>query len=78
MKIVAVELVGELGIKFTFERNGHRVCKGMRIDHRAEDFIATFQLRAREADRDLAYKDHGAAFREHCEFKSNFWTGGLA
>lgn len=29
--------------------------------------------RAREADRDIAFKLHGPDFRQHCHFQSNFW-----
>jgi hypothetical protein len=47
------------------------VCKGPEQQQAA--LAWEIAKKAREADRDIAYKIHGPNFREHCLFTSNFW-----
>lgn len=84
MKIVSVEKKGDYYARVTFERDGEQVSKHVRLSDCARkvlksesfdyNFMWEFQKAAREADRDIAYRKHGAAFREHCEFNSNFFS----
>lgn len=83
MRIVKVEKKERYHWRVTFERDGEQVSKSISLGnlerkvHREADYPSVFMLNvqqaAREADRDIAFRRHGAAFRDHCEFKSNFW-----
>lgn len=47
------------------------VCKGPEQQQMA--LAWEIVKKAREADRDIAFKLHGSDFRDHCFFKRNFW-----
>ena len=65
-----------------FERNGHVVGKSVIVNHSVSSWLThsvqeeigyALQKAAREADRDLAFIEHGDDYRAHCEITSNFW-----
>jgi hypothetical protein len=85
VKIAGVDKRDGMYWHVTFERDGDHVSKLVRVSDLerkcakdAEDlnryWLYNLQKSAREADRDLAYRKHGATFRDHCEYKDNFWS----
>lgn len=84
MKVAAIEKVSQLDWRITFERDGEQVLKRVVLGDCARSVYRKDQYRlamaaylckaAREADRDIACRQHGKDFREHCEYKSNFWS----
>lgn len=81
MKIAHVERIGDHYAKVTFERDGERSVKSVRLSdcERAvyhphmypKMYALSLMKAAREADRDIAFKKHGEDFMEHCEYKSS-------
>jgi hypothetical protein len=65
----------------TFERDGFEKEKRIKVSGCARKVTANIKREltylflkvCREADRDLAYLRHGDAWREHIEYKDNFW-----
>lgn len=85
MKLVEIENCHDneysKALKLTFEHEGERLDKTVVVtsvwkfkkENERDEMTRLIQKAAREADRDFAFKKHGANFREHCEIKSNFW-----
>lgn len=77
---------GDPVIEVIFERDGkiarkvvgvNSAAKAIAVDEQAVKTGLVYQLmrRAREADRDIAFQEHGKGFMRHCQFQDNFWSG---
>jgi hypothetical protein len=62
-------------MRLAFSRDGEKVEKTVRLSGNRQENGYSLAIKAREADRDIAYNLHGGAWREHCEHKTPFWDG---
>lgn len=64
MKVLAVEAHDHY-CHVTFGRDGHSVCKAVRVGDELDTFNASMRRMSRESDRDISMLLHGDI--EHCE-----------
>lgn len=88
MKVVGARRRGTAWAIITFERDGVRVEKTIRIGDRvhpeggvpytqaeeSRQTVTEIAWKAREADRDIAFQLHGDAWRDHVAWKHDFWA----
>jgi hypothetical protein len=62
-------------MRIAFRRDAEVVEKVVKLGDDRKLNGYRLMLRAQEADRDLAYKLHGEAWRHHCEYRGKFYDG---